>query len=85
MGICYVFLWCMKLNKSTIIPLLKIITLYMQDVLLGIQVFVVLNGMKFLTSSQSLARRITFSSCQFRRYFSTSPVTAQGDFSTPVI
>ena len=57
----------------------------MQDVLLGIQVFVVLNGMNFLKSSQSLARRITFSSCQFRRYFSTSPVIAQGDFSTPVI
>ena len=57
----------------------------MQDVLLGIQVFVVLNGMKFLKSSQSLARRITFSSCQFRRYFSTSPVIAQGDFSTPII
>ncbi|XP_073248599.1 alpha-enolase-like isoform X1 [Porites lutea] len=37
--------------------------------------------MKFLTSSQSLARRITFSSCQFRRYFSTSPVTAQANMS----
>ena len=57
----------------------------MQDVLLGIQVFVVLNGMNFLKSSQSLARRITFSSCQFRCYLSTSPVIAQGDFSTPVI
>ncbi|CAH3038772.1 unnamed protein product [Porites lobata] len=37
--------------------------------------------MNFLKSSQSLARRITFSSCQFRRYFSISPVIAQVNMS----